>query len=112
LPEEVSGLGNIYRLPDLAQDEESFLQSMPAERRCILSCKRLKLLEKMISDEGYPDKTLPHDISQGFSLVGHAPTSSGVLPAKIEPATLAVSELSTLECLVRRFDGLQLHVGT
>ena len=105
-------MGNIYRLPDLAQDEESFLQSMPAERRCILSCKRLKLLEKMISDEGYPDKTLPHDISQGFSLVGHAPTSSGVLPAKIEPATLAVSELSALECLVRRFDGLQLHVGT
>ena len=105
-------MGNIYRLPDLAQDEESFLQSMPAERRCILSCKRLKLLEKMISDEGYPDKTLPHDISQGFSLVGHAPTSSGVLPAKISPATLAVSELITLECLVRRFNGLQLHVGT
>ncbi len=47
----------------------------------------------MISEEGYPDKALPGDIAQGFSLVGHAPSSSGVLPSKIEPATLAVSEL-------------------
>ncbi len=53
----------------------------------------MRLLEKMISDEGYPDKALPNDIAQGFSLVGHAPSSSGVLPSKIETATLAVCEL-------------------
>ncbi len=47
----------------------------------------------MIEDEGYPDKSLPQDIARGFALVGHAPSSSGVLPSKIEPATLAVSEL-------------------
>ena len=43
----------------------------------------------MIEDEGYPDKSLPQDIARGFALVGHALSSSGVLPSK----TLAVSEL-------------------
>ena len=72
---------------DLADEEKLLMESV---------CKRIRLLEKMIEDEGYPDKpdkSLPQDIASGFSLVGHAPSSSGILPSKIEPATLAVSEL-------------------
>ena len=64
------------------------MQFLPDEKRKILECKRLRLLEKMIIDEGYPDKTLPGDIAQGFWLVGqvgHAPSSSGILPARIGP---------------------------
>ena len=78
---------------DLADDEKILMEPMPLEKRRILECKRIRLLEKMIEDEGYPDKSLPQDIARGFALVGHAPSSSGVLPSKIEPATLAVSEL-------------------
>ena len=78
---------------DLSGDEKLLMDSLPLEKRRILDCKRIKLPEKMIRDEDYPDKTLPQDIANGFSLVGHAPSSSGVLPSKIEPATLAVSEL-------------------
>ncbi len=90
---EVNGWGNTYRARDLAEDEEVLMRSLPDEKRKILECKRLRLLEKMIIDEGYPNKTLPGDIAQGFLLVGRAPSSSGILPAKIEPATLAVPEL-------------------
>lgn len=99
---------------DLAKAEESLLQSMPDEKRKILECKRLKLLEKMIIDDGYPDKTLIEDIAQGFSLVGHAPSSSGVLPSKTGPATFSVSELEehAIASLEKLLDVQQLLVVT
>ena len=75
----------IQAAPDLAGDEKLLMDSLPLEKRRILDCKGIRLLEKMIHDEDYPDKTLPQDIANGFSLVGHAPSSSGVLPSKIEP---------------------------
>ena len=50
---------------DLAVDEKRFMDFMTLEKK-ILECKRLRLLEKMVVDEGYPDKTLPQDIASAF----------------------------------------------
>ena len=69
----------IHAARGLAVDEKT-LESLPAEKWKILECKRLRLLEKIVVEEGYPDLTLPQDIAGGLSVVGHSPSSSGILP--------------------------------
>ncbi len=90
--QRMQGLGRfIHAARGLAVDEKT-VESLPAEKWKILECKRLRLLEKMVVEEGYPDLTFPQNIAAGLSVVGHSPSSSGILPSEIEPATLALSE--------------------
>ena len=42
----------------------------------------------------YADHTLADDMAAGFSLVGEAPTSHGILPQKFTPASIHVDESS------------------
>ena len=65
---------------------------MPAERRRILESKKLFLMRHIIDTEGYDDKTLVDDVSNGFSLVVEVPKSN-VLPRKLLPAVLSEEEL-------------------
>ena len=66
--------------------------SVEGDRRKIMSCKRLQLLDEIIRTEGYGDVLLPRDMLKGFDLTGRVPTS-GVLPGKISPAAMHADDL-------------------
>ena len=76
----------------LQQEELKCKNLMPAERRRILESKKLLLMRHIIEKEGYDDKSLVDDVSEGFSLVGEVPTSN-VLPRKLLPAAMSEQEL-------------------
>ncbi len=83
--------------------EEIWMQSLPDEKRKIPGCKRLRLLEKMIIDEGYPDKTLPGDIAQGFFWLDmlHLPLASFLQSDNLNTSkTRHLSSLHKLNVLV------------
>ena len=86
---------------DLKCDNEEILATMPTEMRAVMKSKRLALLKKILYDEAYPDHTLADDMAAGFSLVGDAPTSHGILPQKFIPASVHVDELSACAALAR-----------
>lgn len=81
---------------ELKSWEQSIKESMPADMRRIMSSKRLALLERILVDEGYPDLNLFRDLCSGFDLVGEIPSSGGVLPAKLAPATVSVEDLGSI----------------
>ena len=74
---------------------------MPTEMRAVMKSKRLALLKKILYDEAYPDHTLADDMAAGFSLVGEAPTSHGILAQKFIPASVHVDEWSACAALAR-----------
>ena len=76
----------------LQQEELRRKDLMPAERTRILESKKLLLMRHIIDTEGYDDKSLVDDVSDGFSLVGEVPTSN-VLPRKLLPAAMSEQEL-------------------
>lgn len=65
---------------------------MSADRKRIMSSKKLALTQWVIDEMGYEDKELARDMAHGFSLVGDVP-KSGRLPGKVVPAQLAVEDL-------------------
>lgn len=79
---------------ELEGENEAILGAMSKEAANIMKTKRLALLQRIISDEGYVDKNLAVDMSSGFSLVGTAPESGGRLPFKMVPAAISVEELT------------------
>ena len=88
-----SKLGEWVKLARTLQPEEQKQKElMPAERRRILEGKKLLLMRHIIDTEGYDDKTLVDDVSNGFSLVGEVPKSN-VLPRKLLPAVISEQEL-------------------
>ena len=78
---------------ELRSEEEACKAAMSVERRSILAIKRLKLLGRIISAEGFPDVSLADDLERGFDLVGSMPMSHH-LPPKFKPAALPVGALS------------------
>ena len=88
-----SKLGEWVRLAKTLQPEELMQKErMPAERRRILEGKKLLLMKHIIDAEGYDDRTLVDDVSNGFALVGEVPKSN-VLPRKLIPAAISEQEL-------------------
>ena len=88
-----SKLGEWLRLAkDFSNEEKVLKEGMPAERRKILATKRLLLMQHIIEQEGYEDKSLAKDVGQGFSLIGEVPKSH-VLPRKLLPASITEGDL-------------------
>ena len=88
--------GKYLPLAATLKDEETAISNnMPEPMRAIMRTKRIALLERILQDESYPDMALVQDLKRGFDLVGEIPTSGGVLPPKLVPATMAVEELGS-----------------
>ena len=88
-----SKLGSwLKKAAELKEEEELLKEGMPPTRRRILQKKRLLLMKHIIQTEGYGDESLADDLSAGFELVGTVPRS-GVLPAKMVPASLSTDSL-------------------
>ena len=77
---------------EMKADELKLRYHMPPHIRELMSGKRLALWGKMLEDLNYPDKTLIHDISQGFPLSGWMP-ASGVFPACVRQPVLTMEAL-------------------
>ena len=86
---------------ELKSNNDEILSTMPPEMRAVTKSKRLALMEEMLHDEAYPERTLVDDMAAGFSLVGEAPTLHGILPQKFTPASIHVDELSAGAALAR-----------
>ena len=65
---------------------------MPAHIRKLMTGKRLHLLGAMLTDLGFPDKDLLHDLCNGFKLSGWMPDSN-LFPRKVRNPTLTVDAL-------------------
>ena len=77
---------------EMKAEELKLRYHMPPHIRELMSGKRLALWGKMLEDLNYPDKTLIHDISQGFPLSGWMP-ASGVFPACVRQPVLTMEAL-------------------
>ena len=77
---------------EMKAEELKLRYRMPPHIRELMSGKRLALWGKMLEDLNYPDKTLIHDISQGFPLSGWMP-ASGVFPACVRQPVLTMEAL-------------------
>ena len=77
---------------EMKAEELKLRYHMPPHIRELMSGKRLALWGKMLEDVNYPDKTLIHDISQGFPLSGLMP-ASGVFPAGVRQPVLTPEAL-------------------
>ena len=86
----------LQEAPKLERKDADIKANASRERLAILKSKKLALLEAMLEEEKYPDKSIAGDILRGFDLVGSIP-SSDVLPKKFPPATISVQELETSE---------------
>ena len=77
---------------DLELQEHELHRLMDPHVANILKTKRLLLLQKLLDESGYEDKTLSADIARGFDIVGTA-TKSSELSTQIVPATITEREL-------------------
>ena len=84
----------LQEAPKLEQKDVDIKSTASPERLAILKSKKLALLDAMLEDEKYPDRSIAGDILRGFDLVGGIP-GSDVLPKKFSPATISVQELET-----------------
>ena len=84
----------LQEAPKLERKDADIKANASQERLAILKSKKLALLDAMLEEEKYPDKSIAGDILRGFDLVGSIP-SSEVLPKKFSPATISVQELET-----------------
>ena len=88
-----SKLGSwLKKAAELKEEEELLKEGMAPARKRIAQKKRLLLMKHIIQSEGYGDESLADDLSAGFELVGTVPRS-GVLPAKMVPASLSTDSL-------------------
>ena len=60
---------------------QEWVRHMPEHIRAVAGHLHLPLLEKMLQESDYPDKTLIQDFRRGFPVMGRLP-GSGVYPAE------------------------------
>ena len=82
----------ISQANSLARAEEALKEGMSANRRAILSQKRLLLFKSLIEEAGHEDHSLFDDLVHGFDLVGRLP-ESGFFKKRYKPATLLETDL-------------------
>lgn len=75
--------------------EKEFKQSLPEHLQVVLKDKKLLLLQEMLEELQYPDKTLVQDIASGFRLMGWQ-QKTGVFPQCVKRPQFSVETLRKL----------------
>ena len=83
------------RAGQLKLAEKEFKQSLPEHLQVLLKDKKLLLLQEMLEELQYPDKTLVQDIASGFRLMGWQ-QKTGVFPQCVKRPQFSVETLRKL----------------
>ena len=83
------------RAGQLKLAEKEFKRSLPEHLQVLLKDKKLLLLQEMLEELQYPDKTLVNDIASGFRLMGWQ-QKTGVFPQCVKRPQFSVVTLRKL----------------
>ena len=76
---------------ELEPAERELHASLHPSVASVLKGKRLLLLERIANSSGWPDKTIHHDLRQGFKLSGEVPPT-GIFEPDVKPPVSSVAE--------------------
>eukprot|EP00971_Amphidinium_carterae_P048300 951488-Amphidinium_carterae.1 len=84
--------GLLRRRSALAVKEKHLKSTLPEHIKKVLGSKQVLLLDELLKESGFLDRSVVQDLTSGIKLTG-ADRRSGVFPSDVKPASLSESEL-------------------
>eukprot|EP00971_Amphidinium_carterae_P142212 2816993-Amphidinium_carterae.1 len=84
--------GLLRRRAALAVKENEFKAKLPEHVKSVLGPKQILLLDELLKESGFQDRSVVQDLTSGIKLTG-ADRRSGCFPSDVKPASLSESEL-------------------